>query len=932
MALNVLGDINGDGYLDFTRVRSNATTTYTQSDWYISTGPGVWRVADASAFSANTPLNGAVSALDVNNDGYLDFIVNSGQSAAGTKKSDSLTIMLSDGKGGFNQAATWTLNADKFASSIYWSSLLGAQAGFGDLNNDGYIDYFGAGNLVAWGRSDGSYTVTTLTVNGATATAADQAHVMMADVNGDGRQDLVYVSADNKIVIGAQDAGGSFTDIAPQLGWDAAGSLTAAALLNSKYPWAEGLFGAGTSLQLVDVNGDRSLDMVIMGVQDEDGLVANASNVLLNNTPVAENTFLRVMVANDHGGLDAYGATVRLYDSSTGALVASRQASNTSMALSGTTGSYGADFYGLDPTKSYDIVVVYPGSDKQVTVLTGKAGLGVGNVAAGALNQIVDSSLSAVTPGGKDVVWVAKENRATSTTGGYWQGTNLADQMVGDKGDDVFKPNGARAGEAGDTLTGGGGHDRYIFDVKAVLNTPATITDFSASPGAESDSLDMGALLTAVGYTGPRTAAGVAGWVNLVSSGGNTTLQVDAHTGSGGAASGYVDLVKLNGVTGKTLADLVSGGFVHLGGVKLSGIVADQTVSESAAMAGVSLATGATVSAEGGQWATGFTGGKLLVKLDAATADDTLGFANVNSVSYDSVSGAVKIGATQIATVDSTFNGVGTVGKLSIGFDFSAAGSSYATEAQQAAAVQAVLQSLKLTSNTYAPSAMDRGLTFTLTDALGDSVDVMSGLHITPQANNGTLGGVNYITGTESVETLVGTTANETFVGYNGVPTAANTAGIGSVFTFGDTLTGGGGKDTFKWLSQQLMNSDAANKVTDFGLKGATGVGQGAAEADVIDIASLLKGYTNTSVASDFIKAAAVNGKVQLQVDYDGKANGSTFDNSWFLTLDNLTVNANNEVLANNATIAATAPGLSGNVTINNLVQQMLADQQFKVL
>jgi hypothetical protein len=522
----------------------------------------------------------------------------------------------------------------------------------------------------------------------------------------------------------------------------------------------------------------------------------------------------------------------------------------------------------------------------------------------------------------------AQEDRTTSTTGGYWQGTGLSDQMVGDKGNDVFKPNGAPVGEAGDILTGGGGHDRYVFDVKAVLNTPATITDFVATAGANSDSIDFGVLLTTLGYSGARTNAALENsWVKLLDNGSNTTLQIDAHSGSGGVASGFVDVVKLNGVTGMTLNQLVSGGYVHLSGLQVSGVAADQTVMETVSQQGVALASTAVLSAEGGQFAAGFTGGSLLVKLDSATADDTLSFATVNNVSYNSSTHAVSVGGTQVATVDSTLNGVGTVGQLSMAFDFNAAGPNYATAAQQASAVQAVMQSVKLTSASFAPSGLDRAITFTVTDALGETMDVYSGLHITPEANTGSLNGVKYITGMEAFDTLIGTTAGETFVGYNGVPTTSNTT-----YGLGDVLTGGGGKDTFKWLSQQLMNSDAVDKITDFGLKGSTGTGQGAAEADVIDISALLKGYTNTSNVSDFIHAANVGGKVQIQVDYDGKANSSSFEKSWFITLDNLTVNANNEVVANGATIAATAPGLTGNVTVDTLVQQMMIDQQFKVL
>jgi hypothetical protein len=325
----------------------------------------------------------------------------------------------------------------------------------------------------------------------------------------------------------------------------------------------------------------------------------------------------------------------------------------------------------------------------------------------------------------------------------------------------------------------------------------------------------------------------------------------------------------------------------------------------------------------------------LVVRLDGATADDSLGFANVNGVTCDAATGVVNIGATQVATVDATSNGVGSVGQLALKFDFVSAGANFTTEAQQAAAVQAVLQSLKYTLGTDAPSALNRAITFTLTDALGYTVDVYSDLRITPVADSATFSGVKYITGTESVETLVGTLADETFVGYNGVPTASNPVGLTKYAyapTFGDTLTGGGGKDTFKWLSQQLMNSDSNEMITDFGLKGGSGAGQGLNEADVIDLSALLKGFSNNSNVSDFIQAATVEGKVQVQVDFDGKANGSAFEKTWFLTLDNLIVNAENEVLTDNATVAATAQGLIGNVTIDSLVQQMMTDQQFKVL
>jgi hypothetical protein len=300
--------------------------------------------------------------------------------------------------------------------------------------------------------------------------------------------------------------------------------------------------------------------------------------------------------------------------------------------------------------------------------------------------------------------------------------------------------------------------------------------------------------------------------------------------------------------------------------------------------------------------------------------------------SYSSITRALSLGGTRVATIDSTNNGIGSVGKLDISFDFSAAGASYASSAQQAAAVQTVMQSLKLTNSTFAPLALDRGISFDLTDTLGMQTQFFSGLRITPEANSGSLNGVKYVTGTESVETLVGTSLDETIVGYNGVPTAANTANLATATSYGDTLTGGGGKDTFQWLTKQAMNSETSEKITDFGFARGTGSGQGAAEADKLDLSQLLEGYNASSVLSDFVQVANVNGKLQLQVDYNGRANGTGFEKTWFVTLDNVSVDAANNLLVNGSSMTATAPGLSGNVTLDNALTQMLADQQFKVL
>ena len=83
----------------------------------------------------------------------------------------------------------------------------------------------------------------------------------------------------------------------------------------------------------------------------------------------------------------------------------------------------------------------------------------------------------------------------------------------------------------------------------------------------------------------------------------------------------------------------------------------------------------------------------------------------------------------------------------------------------------------------------------------------------------------------------------------------------------------------------------------------------------------MLKGYNGSSTLSDYVQAVAVGGKVQIQVDFDGKANGSAFEKTWFMTLDNLSV-VGADVQANSTTVT----------TLANLVQQMVTDSQFKLL
>ena len=110
---------------------------------------------------------------------------------------------------------------------------------------------------------------------------------------------------------------------------------------------------------------------------------------------------------------------------------------------------------------------------------------------------------------------------------------------------------------------------------------------------------------------------------------------------------------------------------------------------------------------------------------------------------------------------------------------------------------------------------------------------------------------------------LLGTTADETLTGTPGAESFHGRQG-------NDTLVGAGGVDTFVWSD----TTTAGQKTTlrDFGLKQATGALQGSAEADVLDLRSLLVGYTSGS-ASQFIQFTTdANAKLVMNIDKDGSS------------------------------------------------------------
>jgi hypothetical protein len=122
------------------------------------------------------------------------------------------------------------------------------------------------------------------------------------------------------------------------------------------------------------------------------------------------------------------------------------------------------------------------------------------------------------------------------------------DDLRGLAGDDIIN-----GGLGHDTLEGGAGSDTYVY--RAANEGTDTIIGFQT--GAGGDVLDLHDVLQ-----GFEVGDDANDFVNLVESGGNTTVQVDINGATGG--SHFTDVCVLSGATGATVDNLVADGNLAL--------------------------------------------------------------------------------------------------------------------------------------------------------------------------------------------------------------------------------------------------------------------------------------------------------------------------------------------------------------------------------
>ena len=247
-----VADFNGDGVPDIAVPNAGAGTV---SVLLNTTMPGAAAAAfaDQQTFAAGS-FPRSLTVADVNGDGLPDLI-------AGNANDATLSVLLNTTEPG---AATATFAAQQtFASGTYPIAVFAA-----DLNGDGKPDLIVANN----GADSASVLVNTTPPGATTASFAPQQtlaagtspqFIGAADLNGDGRSDLVVSNRDD----------GTISVLPNSTTADGAGTPAFA----DQQTFATGAFPR--SIALADLNGDGRTDLIAGNAND------NTLSILLNNTP-----------------------------------------------------------------------------------------------------------------------------------------------------------------------------------------------------------------------------------------------------------------------------------------------------------------------------------------------------------------------------------------------------------------------------------------------------------------------------------------------------------------------------------------------------------------------------------------------------------------------------------------------------------------------
>jgi len=300
-----VGDFNGDGFIDLavTNTGDNNVTIF------MGNGDGTF-TPTANSLAAGTPPGGIVAA-DFNGDGALDLAVLS-------ESENSMTIYLNQGCSTL-AAANCTFSATQAPVPVGSSPTSVAAA---DMNGDGILD------IVTANWTDGSITVLLGNGSGGFSAVVPQnpqslsgipyaGFLFLADLNGDGRQDIVAIGTNGgySVVLQSPVAGmvltssnGSVSPFGQQVTFIA----TISGVSGFPLPTGTVTFNDGnTSLGIVPINANQAYfqtsnlnvgtHQITASYSGDSNYVASASNVLTQTVLQVQSTTSLISNPNPSG-------------------------------------------------------------------------------------------------------------------------------------------------------------------------------------------------------------------------------------------------------------------------------------------------------------------------------------------------------------------------------------------------------------------------------------------------------------------------------------------------------------------------------------------------------------------------------------------------------------------------------------------------------
>jgi len=206
-------DLNGDGKLDLVVVSPCSNPGNCQPDGIVSVliGNGDGTFSSGASYDSGGPLAVDVAVADVNQDGKPDIVlINNGQQGF-LQPLASVGVMLGNGDGTFQPVRTFDFPGD-------W---LGSVA-LADVNGDGKPDVVIAGCITAHGGCGGTLGFVGIMLGNGDGTlqsamlyypvSSEVVNVAIADLDGDGKQDLVVTDSPTGISVFMGNGDGTFKD------------------------------------------------------------------------------------------------------------------------------------------------------------------------------------------------------------------------------------------------------------------------------------------------------------------------------------------------------------------------------------------------------------------------------------------------------------------------------------------------------------------------------------------------------------------------------------------------------------------------------------------------------------------------------------------------------------------------------------------------